>query len=53
MTVLRALHTPKADEAQLTCLNCGSELPPVLARLGSLTCHDCRPLRPLTIRKAA
>jgi len=53
MTILPAPHAARADEAQVTCANCGSELPPVLARLGSLTCHDCRPIRPLTIGRAA
>jgi hypothetical protein len=53
MTVLPALQAANADKAQVTCANCRSELPPVLARLGSLTCHDCRPIRPLTIGRAA
>jgi len=24
------------------CLECGREIAPILASLGSLTCHDCR-----------
>jgi hypothetical protein len=31
-----------AIEALLICLACGDDLPPPLARAGSLRCHDCR-----------
>jgi hypothetical protein len=24
------------------CIECGKEIAPILASLGSLTCHDCR-----------
>jgi hypothetical protein len=37
---------PAADASQrLHCIVCLSILTPVLARLGSLTCHDHRPMR--------
>jgi hypothetical protein len=31
-----------AAGARVLCLGCGWPLPPALARLGSLRCHDCR-----------
>jgi hypothetical protein len=33
----------------MACTRCGRELAPVLARLGSITCHDCRPAARSTI----
>ena len=30
------------DEPQFRCIECGGEIAPVLDRLGSTRCHDCR-----------
>lgn len=44
-----------AIEALLICLACGNDLPPPLARAGSLRCHDCRseeaPLEPWLVHR--
>jgi hypothetical protein len=40
---LRSLRRTQASASRDRCLDCGHRIPPVLAELGSLRCHDCRP----------
>jgi len=36
------LGPPRTLAPRLECVECGQALAPVLADLGSLTCHECR-----------
>jgi hypothetical protein len=43
-TPLTWAQTAALNPSRLTCLSCGGDLAPPLARLGSLRCHACREL---------
>ena len=42
---------PKAGE--MTCITCKALLVPILARLGSLLCHECKYDRTSDVRRVA
>ena len=43
LELLRKREEPQAAPAEPTCYFCGRRVEDALARLGSITCHDCRP----------